>query len=75
MCLDAYENQTSAGTPVIIWPCHGGANQQWRHNADGTVESVHSGLCLDADGGGTANGTQVILWTCHGGANQQWSLD
>jgi alpha-galactosidase len=63
---------------VLLWPCHGGANQQWRLNPDGTVTGVQSGLCLDVTGGDTAtalaNGTAIELWTCNGGSNQQWTL-
>lgn len=28
-CLDAYNDQTAAGTPVEIYDCDGGTNQQW----------------------------------------------
>ena len=28
-CLDVYNNQTAPGTRVELWPCNGGANQQW----------------------------------------------
>jgi hypothetical protein len=58
---------------VIIWDCHGGLNQQWNVNADGTIRSVQSGLCVDANNAATANGTKIILWSCNGGANQRWS--
>ena len=50
---------TSNGTQAIIWDCHGGTNQQWNLNANGTVTGVQSGLCLDANGAGTANGTKT----------------
>jgi hypothetical protein len=65
---------TTNGTQVIIWDCHGGTNQQWNANANGTITGVQSGLRLDANGAGTANGTRLILWSCHGGTNQQWSM-
>lgn len=28
-CLDASGASSADGTPLIIWTCHGGANQQW----------------------------------------------
>jgi hypothetical protein len=74
MCLDAYENQTTPGTPVIIWPCNGAANQKWTFNGNGTISSQQSGLCLVMEMASTANGAKAILWTCHGGTNQQWTL-
>ena len=73
-CLDANGAGTSNGTQAIIWDCHGGTNQQWNLNANGTITGVQSGLCLDANGAGTANGTKLILWSCNGGTNQQWNL-
>lgn len=72
--LDAEASGTSPGTRVIIWDCHGGQNQQWSINANGTITSARSGLCLDAYNAGTGNGTQVVLWNCNGGANQRWAL-
>jgi len=73
-CLDASGKGTTNGTPVIIYDCNGGSNQQWNLNANGTITGVQSGLCLDANGGATANGTKIIIWSCNGGSNQQWSL-
>ncbi|MDX3659869.1 RICIN domain-containing protein [Streptomyces sp. ID05-26A] len=73
-CLDASGGGTANGTAAILWDCHGGLNQQWTVNTDGSVTGAQSGLCLDASGTGTANGTPIVLWTCHGGTNQQWSL-
>ncbi len=29
LCLDVYGARTAAGTPVIVWPCSGAANQQF----------------------------------------------
>jgi len=29
-CLDVNGGGTANGTGIIIWPCHGQANQQWR---------------------------------------------
>nr|WP_275581090.1 ricin-type beta-trefoil lectin domain protein [Natronosporangium hydrolyticum] len=67
-------NGTANGTAVIIWTCHGGANQQWNLNSNGSVANVLSGLCVDVSDFGTANGSRVQLWICSGGSNQQWTL-
>ena len=72
-CLDAYNNETTPGTKVQIWPCNGGTNQQWNINSNGTITGVQSGLCLDVTGASTADGAAVELWTCNGGSNQQWT--
>jgi hypothetical protein len=73
-CLDVPNSSTTNGTAAIIWDCHGGTNQQWNLNANGTITGVQSGLCLDVSGAATANGSKIQLWSCHGGTNQQWSL-
>jgi lysophospholipase L1-like esterase len=72
-CLDVTGASTTAGSPTIIWDCHGRINQQWTRTASGEVR-VFGTSCLDVEGAGTANGTRVIIWPCHGGANQQWSF-
>ncbi|MEH0843530.1 ricin-type beta-trefoil lectin domain protein [Micromonospora sp. CPCC 205711] len=69
-CLDVTDNNSADGTPIQIWSCTGGANQQWTRAADGTIRSL--GKCLDVSGGGTADGTRVQLWTCNGTPAQQW---
>ncbi|HEX2144995.1 MAG TPA: RICIN domain-containing protein [Glycomyces sp.] len=47
-CLDASGGGTSNGTAAIISSCHGGANQRWNLNPNGTITNAQSGLCLDA---------------------------
>jgi hypothetical protein len=70
-CLDVPNSTTTNGTPVQIWDCHGGANQQFTRN--GTALQT-MGKCLDAPSNAAA-GTRVQIWDCHGGANQQWTLN
>jgi hypothetical protein len=73
-CLDVSGGNPASGTGVILWDCHGGANQRWSVAADGTIRGL-AGKCLDVSGGNPASGTGVILWDCHGGANQRWSVN
>lgn len=62
LCLDNYRSGTTINNPVDLYPCTGGSNQQWRRNADGTIQLLQSGtsnLCLTAQSGtttGTING-------------------
>ena len=75
MCLDVSGASTEDGATIIQWPCHGGANQQWRLEAVGEgyrFVARHSGKCLDVTGWSTDDGTGIIQWQCHGGANQTW---
>lgn len=71
-CFDVKSANHANGTPVILWPCHGKANQQW-NMVDGLIVGL-AGKCLDVKGGSSANGTSVILWQCHGKPNQRWNL-
>jgi hypothetical protein len=71
-CLDVTGNNPADGTPVILWPCHGGPNQKWTLTKGQIVGLANK--CLDVSGGSTANGARVILWPCHGGANQHWQV-
>lgn len=76
-CLDVAGGVVDNGTRTITWDCHGGPNQQWTVNADGTIRSVASGRCLEVQGGTAvvANGSKVGIWDCWGGANQKWTVN
>ncbi|MFF0724376.1 PQQ-dependent sugar dehydrogenase [Streptomyces sp. NPDC004134] len=66
---------TTAGAPVQLYACDGGADQRWTAQSDGTLRSaVGTNLCMDASGPSTADGTRIHLWGCHGRANQIWAL-
>jgi len=69
-CIDVAGGNSADGTPVILWTCHGGANQQLTRAGDGTIRVL--GKCLDVKDRSTATGARVQIWTCHGGPNQQW---
>jgi hypothetical protein len=73
-CLDAEGASTAPGTRAIIWDCHGGTNQHWNVNPDGTITGVQSGLSLGTVNGGTGNGTGVVLQGCNGSAAQKWTF-
>ncbi|MFG1689030.1 ricin-type beta-trefoil lectin domain protein [Nonomuraea sp. NPDC049269] len=70
-CLDVTGGNSADGTPVQMWTCFGGANQQWTRASEGTLRSL--GKCLDVSGGSTANGARPQLYSCNGSAAQQWS--
>jgi hypothetical protein len=70
MCLDAYNGQGRAGTPVGTWACGTGAvNQQWTRTTGGELRG-QSGLCLTV-----AEGTppDVSLQRCTGARGQKWA--
>lgn len=70
-CLDVDNNNTANGTGMLIWDCHGGANQQFTQS--GQALQV-LGKCLDIPLNATA-GTRVQIWDCNGGTNQQWTFN
>ncbi|MER8188273.1 ricin-type beta-trefoil lectin domain protein [Kitasatospora sp. NPDC094015] len=73
-CLDLKDWGTADGTPVQLWDCGAGWNQQWTRTG-GTLVNPQSGKCLDVAGGSTANGAKVQLWSCNGTGAQQWRFD
>jgi hypothetical protein len=62
---------------VQIFACHGGANQQWSFQSDGTIRNQWGGgLCLDVPDSGRPpqNGDKLQVFHCHGGINQRFDL-
>jgi uncharacterized membrane protein YgcG len=73
MCLDDYQDSSTNGTAVNIYPCNkSDAGQQWSLYSDNTIR-IH-GKCLDVYQAATTNGTRMDLNTCDGNTNQQWSV-
>lgn len=70
LCIDVQGGNIRPGTPVIISPCHGRANQQLSFT--GNDELRVGDLCLDIQGANRNDGAPVMVWSCTGGANQKW---
>ncbi|WP_211216368.1 family 20 glycosylhydrolase [Longispora albida] len=70
--LDNPASSQTAGTQLITWTAHGGANQQWRFTAqaDGsfTLTNGSSGMCADL------SGTNVVQNPCTAAASQKWRV-
>ena len=49
-CLDVMFGGRSNGTPVMLYPCHGGDSQQWRSSGERTWRNPQSNRCLTAGG-------------------------
>ena len=71
-CLDVTGKSTANGTPIEIWNCTGGANQQFVLSAAGDLVNPQANKCVDITGYNKANGATLTLWDCIGGANQKW---
>ena len=80
-CIDVAGGEVGlsngAPSPLILFRCTGGDNQQWSVYSDGTIRGL-GGRCIDVAGGevGLSNGapSPLILFRCTGGDNQQWSV-
>ncbi|MCA2215476.1 ricin-type beta-trefoil lectin domain protein [Jidongwangia harbinensis] len=68
-CLDVNGASSANGAQMILWDCHGNANQQFSQSGQ---ELRVLGKCLDVPG--NAAGTRVQISDC-GGANQKWNLN
>jgi len=71
--VDVTSGVSSNGTPIVLWSCHGGANQAWSVPGDGTLRSLNK--CLDVRWGSTSPGAPVQLWDCNGSGAQQWVVN
>jgi poly(3-hydroxybutyrate) depolymerase len=69
-CLDVNGASSASGTQMIIWDCHGNANQQFSQNGQ---ELRVLGKCLDVPG--NTAGTRVQISDCAGGAHQKWNVN
>jgi len=67
-CVDVNGGSSADGTPLVIWTCNSGTNQQWTREGS-TLRSL--GKCMTASG--TSDGSTVALSTCNGGAGQTWT--
>jgi galactose oxidase len=78
-CATVNAYSTTAGTPIVQWPCGGVAEQRWSLVAVGNnyhIVSVGSGLCLNINNGSATAGAAIIQWPCQAGTstNDQWQL-
>lgn len=69
-CLDIH---AANDKDVILYPCHGKANQLFTFETDNTIRQ--NGQCLDVAGNERKDGTPVILYPCTGKDNQKWYQD
>lgn len=74
-CLDVTGNSSALGTRIIIWDCHGQANQTWTLTAAGELRVFDGTRCLDVAGGRVTAGVMVQIYVCTGGANQKWTMN
>ena len=71
--VDLANGRYDKGDRVHLWDCHGGNNQKFIVQSDGTIRPKFAQhMCLDASAGVTF-GSRIHLWQCHGGQNQRFN--
>jgi hypothetical protein len=68
-CLDAYTAEGNVGDRIVIWGCHGRANQQWTLTSGGRIKGIN-GLCISFNGH-PVDGTTLYIDNCRSGDNSQ----
>jgi hypothetical protein len=71
LCLTNQNALNTAGNPIAVSTCNGGAGQQWSSYSDGTLRV--QGGCLDVVSAGTTSGTNVDWYPCNGTTAQNWT--
>src|SRR6185437_9550601 len=65
---DLFGARSEMGTPIISYPNHNGANQQWKiqpmANGTFTIQSKATGLCVGFKDGAAAPGTPIVQQAC-----------
>jgi hypothetical protein len=74
VCADVWAASTVPGTPLKVYQCHGGANQQFALQPSGEITAYNGALCLDVWQMRAKDGDPVVVYTCNGGVNQKWTL-
>jgi len=74
-CLDVSGAGTAAGTPLIIFGCHGGDNQTWTPTPSGELHVYSPAMCLDVVGQDRTSPAPLQIWGCNGQDNQRWKLN
>lgn len=64
----------SNGANLITYAKHGGLNQQWYVNSDGTIVSAGGNFAVDICRESYCPGNNLISYRKHGGANQQFTF-
>ena len=73
LCLDAWNRGTTVGTPVRLYTCNGGSNQQFIVGRWNELWNPVSQLCLAVKGSAASSGySSMDLESCTGQPNEHW---
>lgn len=64
-CVDVEGASKDDYTKLLMWGCHGNANQRFVIDGQRRLVVQHSGKCVDVRAADTQNGADVVQYTCH----------
>lgn len=76
MSLDVWLADIRKGSEIVLYPPHGGNNQNFIYE-NGNIKLASDGkYCVDIyiDNKNDSSYRDVVLWTCHGGNNQKFTI-
>lgn len=73
-CLDAEEGKTGWGTKLVIWPCHGDTNQQWKFPQAWSAPSFPPRANIVV-AGGISNDRKFLSVPANGAKADLWNVD
>ncbi|WP_206427468.1 RICIN domain-containing protein [Leucobacter chromiireducens] len=74
-CVDDPSASSGAGTRLVAYSCHGGANQRWSYTAStGALKNEATGRCMAWDAAGHVAGTALVSWACNNSPSQKFLL-
>jgi len=71
LVLDIKNANDQAHGEIIMFPYHGGSNQQWTFKNDMIYSECNKGLVLDIN----QSTGKIITYPPHGGPNQKWHFE
>jgi hypothetical protein len=73
LCLEVKGHAMTQGSPIHMSACTNMPNQRFRHNSDGRLVELASGLCLTATG--SAQSTPITIDMCSvNNGGQVWTI-
>ena len=77
-CIDLTASNTTNGTPILVYDCHGGPNQEWFFE-NGLIKSGYNrDKCLILKNNALENKNPAVIWDCNDSSinntQKKWSI-
>ena len=70
-CIDLTASNTTNGTAVELWDCHGGTNQQWIFEDNLIKSALDQSKCLIIKNNNFEDANPAVLWSCSSATDVQ----